>query len=157
MLKQEDSLLPRLQFLFSNFMGHILQFQIHKALCKEIGQYEADDENKRLHNCDIAGSSRAGEILRLGMIQGGSKHWSDVLELMTGERNITTDAILEYFDPLYKYLREVNSHNRIYVFEGNAVAALVGCLMGGIAILIVFGCTVHFFYSRGRKNKYSHI
>lgn len=39
---------------------------------------------------------------------GSSKHWSEALQAITGERVLNASAILEYFDPLYKYLKKVN-------------------------------------------------
>lgn len=39
---------------------------------------------------------------------GSSKHWSEALEAITGERVLNASAILEYFNPLYKYLKKVN-------------------------------------------------
>lgn len=42
---------------------------------------------------------------------GSSKHWSDALEILTGERKLNASAMIEYFKPLYDYLREENSNN----------------------------------------------
>lgn len=39
-----------------------------------------------------------------GLKLGASKHWSEVLQQMTGETNITSDAFLEYYKPLYEFL-----------------------------------------------------
>lgn len=35
---------------------------------------------------------------------GGSKHWSEALKVMTGETELSADAILEYFKPLHDFL-----------------------------------------------------
>lgn len=45
---------------------------------------------------------------RAGLSLGSSKHWSEALEAITGERVLNASAILEYFDPLYKYLKKAN-------------------------------------------------
>lgn len=39
---------------------------------------------------------------------GSSKPWPDAMEVLTGERKMSADAILEYFDPLYQWLLEEN-------------------------------------------------
>lgn len=39
---------------------------------------------------------------------GASKHWKDSLEQITGERDLDASAILDYFKPLYKYLKDKN-------------------------------------------------
>lgn len=46
------------------FIAHILEFQMHSALCKTANQYDPTDPNKPLHNCDIAGSLEAGQKLK---------------------------------------------------------------------------------------------
>lgn len=39
---------------------------------------------------------------------GSSKPWPDALEVLTGERVMNADAILEYFEPIIKWLEETN-------------------------------------------------
>lgn len=49
------------------FVATILQFQIHKAMCRAAGQYDpdrADGEDLQLHKCDIYRSKEAGRILK---------------------------------------------------------------------------------------------
>lgn len=41
-----------------------------------------------------------------GLKLGASKHWSETLKIMTGESEVSTSAILEYFSPLQIYLKE---------------------------------------------------
>lgn len=91
------------------FVAHILEFQLHKSLCIAAGQYEPNNAAKPLHKCDIEGSQIAGQRLREGLSLGLSKHWSDALSVITnGEREISADAILEYFKPLHDFLVEEN-------------------------------------------------
>lgn len=42
------------------FVSFIIQFQFHRALCEKAGEYDA---TKPLHECDIHGSSVAGNAL----------------------------------------------------------------------------------------------
>lgn len=39
---------------------------------------------------------------------GGSKHWSEALKAITGEKKMSADAILEYFKPLHDFLTVEN-------------------------------------------------
>lgn len=43
-----------------------------------------------------------------GLKLGGSKHWSEALNAITGESNMSAAAILEYFAPLQEFLIEAN-------------------------------------------------
>lgn len=38
---------------------------------------------------------------------GGSVPFADVLYALTGKREITADALLEYYDPLIKWLEKI--------------------------------------------------
>lgn len=91
------------------FVAHILEFQLHRALCIEAGEFDPNDKNSELFKCDIDKSTKAGDKIRAGLKLGLSKHWSVALEAMTGETEIKADAILEYFNPLYEYLKAENS------------------------------------------------
>jgi peptidyl-dipeptidase A len=85
------------------FLAHILQFQFHRALCKEAGQ------TGPLHECSIFGNKAAGEKLKTMLALGASKPWPDALEAVTGQREMDASAILEYFAPLHKWLKEQNA------------------------------------------------
>lgn len=92
----------------SYFIAHILDLQLHKALCEAAGEYEKGNPEKPLHKCDIDGSTRAGDLLRAGLSLGRSAHWSEALRAMTGETTLKTDALLEYYAPLYEFLKAEN-------------------------------------------------
>ncbi|XP_053674124.1 angiotensin-converting enzyme-like [Anopheles nili] len=93
----------------SYFIAHILDLQLHKALCAAAKQYDPKDPTKPLHKCDIDGSRAAGDLLRAGLSLGRSVHWSEALKAMTGETELRTDALLEYYKPLYEFLKEENA------------------------------------------------
>lgn len=91
------------------FISHMLEFQMHRGLCTEIGEYDPKNpEKKPLHKCDIDGSKAAGSKIRAGLELGKSKHWSEALKAMTGEDKVDGSAVVEYFQPLYEYLKEAN-------------------------------------------------
>ena len=84
------------------FLAHVLQFQLHRALCRIAGQ------EGPLHRCSIHGSEEAGARLRAMMAMGMSQPWPDALEALTGERQMDGTALLEYFAPLMTWLEARN-------------------------------------------------
>ena len=84
------------------FLAHILQFQFHRALCREAGH------EGPLHECSIYGSTEAGEKLRAMLAMGASRPWPDALEAIAGERTMDASALVEYFAPLLGWIQEQN-------------------------------------------------
>ncbi|XP_069675764.1 angiotensin-converting enzyme-like [Periplaneta americana] len=97
------------------FISIILQFQIHRALCIKAGQYDPDTMSPPLHHCDIYNSTEAGSSLRKMMSLGKSRPWTEVLEVVTGSRNMEAGAMREYMAPLEKWLRENNRRYNQYI------------------------------------------
>jgi peptidyl-dipeptidase A len=84
------------------FLAAILQFQFHRALCREAGF------NGPLYQCSIYGKKRAGEKLKTMLTMGASKPWPEALKAMTGEEKMDATAIIDYFAPLKTWLDEQN-------------------------------------------------
>ena len=84
------------------FLARILQFQFHKALCAEAGH------TGPLHECSIYCSKAAGKKLAAMLSLGASKPWPDALEAIAGTRQMDGSALVEYFDPLMKWLEKQN-------------------------------------------------
>jgi Angiotensin-converting enzyme len=42
------------------------------------------------------------------LAMGSSKPWPDVMETVTGQRELDASAMLEYFKPLEEWLRQTN-------------------------------------------------
>lgn len=40
---------------------------------------------------------------------GASRHWRDIMQIATGERKLSGRGILEYFAPLFTWLKERNA------------------------------------------------
>lgn len=99
------------------FVSFVLQFQFYRQLCIDSHQYNPQNtENNPLHQCDFSigkSSQSAAKRMIKTLKLGASKPWPDVLEVMTGERKINADAILEYFKPLEKWLDEFIKLNDI--------------------------------------------
>ncbi len=84
------------------FLARVLQFQFHRALCREAGF------TGPLHRCSIYGSKAAGAKLAKMLEAGQSRPWPAILYEMTGERQMDGTAMLDYFAPLKKWLDEQN-------------------------------------------------
>ena len=84
------------------FLAAILQFQFHRALCREAGF------NGPLYQCSIYGNKKAGEKLHAMLAMGLSKPWPEALKAMTGEDKMDATAIIDYFAPLKTWLDEQN-------------------------------------------------
>ncbi|MES1196645.1 MAG: M2 family metallopeptidase, partial [Steroidobacter sp.] len=84
------------------FLSFIIQFQFQKALCDAAG-YTGE-----LAKCDIYGNKAAGAKYMAMLSKGGSQPWQDTLYELTGTRKMDASAIIEYFQPLMKYLKEQN-------------------------------------------------
>jgi peptidyl-dipeptidase A len=89
------------------FLAAILQFQFHRALCREAGF------KGPLHECSIYGNKEIGQRLERMLAMGVSRPWPDALEALTGERRMDATAILDYFAPLKTWLDEQNRGRKV--------------------------------------------
>ena len=84
------------------FLAHILQFQFHRALCRQAG-YQGP-----LHRCSIYNNKEAGAKLKQMLAMGQSRPWPEALKALTGEDKMDATAVLEYFAPLKTWLDQQN-------------------------------------------------
>jgi peptidyl-dipeptidase A len=89
------------------FLARILQFQFHRAMCREAGH------TGPLHTCSIYDNKVVGQKLAKMLEMGQSRPWPDALEALTGERKMDAGAMLEYFAPLKKWLDEQNKGRKV--------------------------------------------
>ncbi|KAG0694354.1 Angiotensin-converting enzyme [Chionoecetes opilio] len=80
------------------FVSFIVQFQFQTRLCKAAGH------TGPVHTCDIYGNTNAGYILRSALEEGFSDPWPNVLKMLGGSENIDPQAIINYFEPLIRFL-----------------------------------------------------
>ena len=85
------------------FLARILQFQFFKAACDQAGW------DGPLHRCSFYGNEEVGKNLNAMLEMGASKPWPDALEAFTGERQMSGEAMVEYFAPLKAWLDEQNA------------------------------------------------
>lgn len=97
-------------------VAFVIQFQFHKAACKLAGEYVPNDPKKTLSDCDIYGSAEAGNAFKAMLAMGASKPWPYAMEAMTGQKRMDAGAaLLEYFEPLHKWLIRENKKNGAFV------------------------------------------
>jgi len=89
------------------FLAAILQYQFHRALCRQAG-YKGP-----LHRCSIYDNKEAGARLNKMLSLGASRPWPEALEVLTGEKQMDATAILEYFAPLKAWLDEQNKGHKV--------------------------------------------
>lgn len=109
----------------SSFLSRVIGFQIFRSLCilaKEF--YESSPRIRPLHMCNLYGSKLAGSKLRSALSSGSSQPLMDVLRELTGEQNISTSAVVEYFSPLQDLLwKKVEEREFKYLFKMPEVGA----------------------------------
>ncbi|NXN80602.1 ACE enzyme, partial [Bombycilla garrulus] len=87
------------------FVSFVIQFQFHQALCDAAGH------EGPLHTCDIYQSQKAGQILGDALKLGFSKPWPEAMQLITGQPNMSAEALMSYFEPLMTWLEKENKKN----------------------------------------------
>ena len=84
------------------FLARVLQFQFYKAACDQAGW------KGPLHRCSFFGNKAVGDKLNTMLAMGQSKPWPDALQVMTGSRQMSGKALVEYFAPLKTWLDQQN-------------------------------------------------
>nr|WP_317890980.1 M2 family metallopeptidase [Granulicella arctica] len=88
------------------FLARIYQFQFYKAMC------DASGYKGPLNRCTFYGSKAAGDKLNTMLEAGQSQPWQKTLKTMTGEDHLDAAPMLEYFAPLYQWLKQQNAMNQ---------------------------------------------
>lgn len=84
------------------FLSHVLQFQFYKALCDAAGH------KGPLYECSFYGNKEAGARFQAMLSKGASQPWQQTMKELTGGEKMDASAVLEYFDPLQKWLKQQN-------------------------------------------------
>lgn len=82
-----------------------IKYQLHMHIAKKILHQDP-------RNCDVAGQKEVGAFLYRIMKQGATKDWRTVIREATGEE-FSGRPMLEYFEPLMKYLKEQNKGHEV--------------------------------------------
>ena len=84
------------------FLARLLQFQFYQVACKQAGW------KGPLHRCSFYGNKEVGAKLNAMLSMGQSKPWPDALQVFTGSREISGQALVDYFAPLKVWLDKQN-------------------------------------------------
>ncbi|MDO7842790.1 M2 family metallopeptidase [Sphingomonas immobilis] len=84
------------------FLARLLQFQFYQAACKQAGW------KGPLHRCSFYGNKAVGAKLDAMLTMGQSKPWPEALQAFTGTREMSGQALVDYFAPLKKWLDAQN-------------------------------------------------
>jgi peptidyl-dipeptidase A len=84
------------------FLAAILQFQFHRAMCRQAG-FQGP-----LHRCSVYGNKEVGAKLKRMLEMGQSRPWPEALKELTGEDRMDATAIIDYYAPLKTWLDEQN-------------------------------------------------
>jgi len=87
------------------FLARVYQFQFYKAMC------DASGYKGPLNRCSFYGSKAAGAKLAKMLETGQSQPWQQTLKEMTGTDHLDAQAMLDYFAPLYAWLKAQNAAN----------------------------------------------
>lgn len=85
------------------FLAGVYQFQFYKAMCDASGYKGA------LNRCNFYGSKAAGDKLNQMLAAGASQPWQQTLQQMTGTNHLDAQPMLDYFAPLYLWLKAQNA------------------------------------------------
>ena len=85
------------------FLARLLQFQFYAAACKQAGW------TGPLHRCSFFGNKQVGARLNAMLELGQSKPWPDALQAFTGSREMSGQAMVDYFAPLKAWLDKQNA------------------------------------------------
>ena len=88
------------------YIATLYQFQFYKAMCGASGYMGP------LNRCTFYGSKAAGDKLKAMLEAGASQPAQATLAAMTGSDHLDAAPMLEYFRPLYDWLKKQNEINQ---------------------------------------------
>lgn len=86
-------------------MAFVIKYQLHTYIARNILEQDP-------RNCNYYGNEEVGAFLWELLSLGATRDWREVLREATGEE-VSTKAMLDYFEPLVEYLREQNAGRTI--------------------------------------------
>ncbi|XP_037954840.1 angiotensin-converting enzyme-like [Teleopsis dalmanni] len=97
--------------------GEFLGYQIYRAVCLNIGEYQRGNAYKTLDNCDLAGNKQVGHLLNEMMSAGSSKPWREIIKPLTVRKltHLTGTAFIEYYNSINEWLSEDNLSKNLQV------------------------------------------
>ncbi len=87
-------------YYYSYAIAEVFKHQLHAYIAKNI-------LHQPPQSCNYANNKEVGDFLRKIMVKGATEDWRKVLKEATGEE-LSTRAMLEYYQPLMSWLQEQN-------------------------------------------------
>jgi peptidyl-dipeptidase A len=81
-------------------LSYVIQYQLHDYIARKILHQDP-------HNCNYYGNKEVGKFLTSILELGATRDWREVIKEKTGEE-LSTRAMVEYFQPLQAYLEKQN-------------------------------------------------
>jgi len=85
---------------YDRALSHVIMHQLHRYICREILRQD-------VHEASYYGNTQIGIYLESILAAGAMRDWSRLLYEATGEP-LGASAMLDYFEPLFEWLREQN-------------------------------------------------
>jgi len=92
-------------YYYNYAVATVLKFQLHDYIARQI-------LHQPPQSCNYAGNKEVGAWLQEILEKGGTEDWREVLKDATGE-DLSTRAMVEYFQPLMAWLEEQNKGRKI--------------------------------------------
>ncbi|CAG0918117.1 unnamed protein product [Notodromas monacha] len=86
------------------FVSFIIQFQFYESLCLAAGEYDPNDPAKPLYKCDFYQNAEAGQLMENALKLGYSLPWTETMEAITGQREMSAASLQAYFKPLEEFM-----------------------------------------------------
>jgi peptidyl-dipeptidase A len=87
-------------YYYSYAVAEVFKHQLHAYIAKNI-------LHQPPQSCNYANNKEVGDFLRKIMVKGATEDWRKILKDATGEE-LSTRAMLEYYQPLMSWLQEQN-------------------------------------------------
>jgi len=87
-------------YYYSYAIAEVFKHQLHAYIAKNI-------LHQPPQSCNYANNQQVGDFLRSIMVKGATEDWRQVLKDATGEE-LSTEAMLAYYQPLMSWLQEQN-------------------------------------------------
>ena len=92
-------------YYYNYAFATVLKFQLHDYIARKI-------LHQPPQSCNYAGNKEVGAFLQKILTKGGTEDWRKVLKEATGEE-LSTRAMVDYFQPLMAWLQEQNKGRKI--------------------------------------------
>lgn len=92
-------------YYYNYAFATVLKFQLHDYIARKI-------LHQPPQSCNYAGNKEVGAFLQKILEKGGTEDWRKVLKEATGEE-LSTRAMVDYFQPLMSWLEEQNKGRKI--------------------------------------------